>query len=183
MATQKKTTPKKKTAASTASRKKTSRPGASPRTAKAKSAPEEEVPHTPEEIEQFQQLLLEKRHEIIGDVDQMRLEALERNRQDSAGDLSNMPIHMADIGTDNYEQEFTLGLIESERKALRDIDIALKKIEEGTYGLCEGTGKVINRTRLLAKPEARYCIEYARLTEKKYVKTEEEIDSFLETPE
>jgi len=132
-----------------------------------------EDPLTPEEIEQIKQLLLEKRAELVGDVGHMNSEALDNNRQDGAGDLSNMPIHMADIGTDNYEQEFTLGLIESERKVLHDIDRALIKISQGNYGVCEGTGDQINRSRLEAKPEARYCIEYARKVESGLVRPED----------
>ena len=182
MATQKKTSTKKKTATKTAAKKKTTRPAAKKRTSKPK-APPEEAPLTPEEVTQFRQSLLEKRREIIGDVDHMRSEALESNRQESSGDLSNMPIHMADIGTDNYEQEFTLGLIESERKALSEIDHALRKIEQGSYGTCEETGKVINRARLEAKPEARYCIEYARMIEEGLVKPKEETNSAAATSE
>jgi DnaK suppressor protein len=131
-------------------------------------------PFTKKELEHFRQLLLEKRHELVGDVDHMGGGVLNGNRQDSTGELSNMPIHMADVGTDNYEQEFTLGLIESERKLLRDIDDALGKIDNGTYGICEGTGNSIDRSRLEAKPEARYSIEYARLIEKGLVRRREE---------
>jgi RNA polymerase-binding protein DksA len=145
-----------------------------PRRKKASAPPEDEPPLTPEEIAHFTQLLLEKRKELLGDLDHMQGEALDNNRQDSTGDLSNMPIHMADIGTDNYEQEFTLGLLESERKILREIDHALSKIQEGTYGTCEGTGTTIGRGRLEAKPEARYCVEYARMVEKGLVRPEEE---------
>ena len=124
-----------------------------------------EDPLSPEEIEDLKLLLLEKREELVGDVGHMNNEALDNSRQDGAGDLSNMPIHMADIGTDNYEQEFTLGLIESERKVLYDIDRALIKISQGNYGVCEVTGEQISRARPEAKPEARYCIEYARKVE------------------
>ena len=84
---------------------------------------------------------------------------------DASGDLSSMPIHMADIGTDNYEQEFALGLMESERKLLREIDEALGRIENQTYGVCEGTGKLIRKARLEAQPWAKYCVEYARMLE------------------
>jgi RNA polymerase-binding protein DksA len=91
--------------------------------------------------------------------------ALESNRQESSGELSSMPIHMADVGTDNYEQEFTLGLIESDRQTLKKIDRALKKIDEGGYGICEGTGEQIPRARLEAVPEARYTIDFARKLE------------------
>ena len=120
---------------------------------------------TASEIEHFQQMLLEKRREIVGDVNEMKDEALKKPRLDASGDLSSMPIHMADLGTDNYEQEFALGLMDGERKLLKEIDDALQRIEEGTYGICEGTGKPIPKARLEAQPWARYCIEYARMLE------------------
>jgi DnaK suppressor protein len=72
---------------------------------------------------------------------------------------------MADIGSDNYEQEFTLGLMDSERKLLKEIDDALQRVEQGIYGICEGTGKQIPKARLEAQPWARYCVEYARKLE------------------
>jgi RNA polymerase-binding protein DksA len=136
-----------------------------PRARKKPAPVEDEKPLVPDELDFFRQLLLQKRRQILGDVDHMR-GGEDNSRQESTGDLSSMPIHMADVGTDNYEQEFTLGLIESERKVLQDIDRALAKIAEGTYGLCEGTGRPIGRARLEAKPEARYCIDYARQMEK-----------------
>ena len=122
------------------------------------------------DLQTFRRLLLEKRAELVGDVNGMQDEVLRKNRQTAAGDLSSMPIHMADLGTDNYEQEFTLGLLASERQLLRDIDEALERIESRTYGVCLGTGKPITKARLKAKPWARYCIEYARLLEKGQVR-------------
>ncbi|MHC4073711.1 MAG: TraR/DksA family transcriptional regulator [Planctomycetota bacterium] len=101
-------------------------------------------------------------------------EALNKSRLDAAGDLSSMPIHMADIGTDNYEQEFALGLMDSERKLLREIDDALVRIEQKAYGVCEGTGKPIPKARLEAQPWARYCVEYARMLEQGLVTEREE---------
>ena len=125
-------------------------------------------------IEHFKQLLLQKRREIISNVYEMEGETLKKSRLDASGDLSSMPIHMADIGTDNYEQEFALGLMDSERKLLREIDDALQRTEQGTYGLCEGTGKQIGKARLEAQPWARYCVEYARMLEQGLVKGREE---------
>jgi DnaK suppressor protein len=170
----KKTTPKasadKKVAAK--ARPAPAKPVLAAKTKKSsKNSDEEHKALTDKDLEYFRQLLLEKRRELIGDVDHMRDGALQTNRQESTGELSTMPIHMADVGTDNYEQEFTLGLIESERKMLRDIDRALAKINEGGYGICEGTGQPIARSRLEARPEARYCIEYAREMEKGVIKT------------
>ncbi|NIP22430.1 MAG: TraR/DksA family transcriptional regulator [Phycisphaerae bacterium] len=103
----------------------------------------------------------------------MEDETLKKSRLDASGDLSSMPIHMADIGTDNYEQEFALGLMDSERKLLRETDDALQRIEQGTYGICEGTGKQIPKARLEAQPWARYCIEYARMLEQGLVRERE----------
>lgn len=122
---------------------------------------------SPEELDQFGELLLTKRHELTGTVNQLRDEALRKNRQDAAGDLSSMPIHMADLGSDNWEQEFTLGLLANENKLLREIDDALQRIEDKTYGVCLATNKPIQKTRLRAKPWAKYCIEYARELELK----------------
>jgi RNA polymerase-binding protein DksA len=120
---------------------------------------------TDAEIQSFRALLLQKRSQIVGDVNEMEDEALKKPRLDASGDLSSMPIHMADLGTDNYEQEFALGLMDSERKLLREIDDALGRIERGVYGICEGTGKPIPKARLRAQPWARYSVEYARMLE------------------
>ena len=120
---------------------------------------------TTADIEHFKQMLLEKRGEILANVNEMEDETLKKSRLDAAGDLSSMPIHMADIGSDNYEQEFTLGLMDSERKLLREIDDALQRIEQGIYGICKGTGKQIPKARLEAQPWARYCVEYAQMLE------------------
>jgi len=115
---------------------------------------------SPHDVEQFRFMLLEKRAEILGDVSTLHNEALDKDRRDAAGDLSSMPIHMADLGSDNYELEFTLGLIEGERVILREIDEALERIRQGTYGVCLATGKPIGKARLKAKPWAKYCYEY-----------------------
>ncbi|MBN2136950.1 MAG: TraR/DksA C4-type zinc finger protein [Sedimentisphaerales bacterium] len=122
----------------------------------------------------FRQLLLEKRKEILVNVTEFEDEALKKSRLDASGDLSSMPIHMADLATDNYEQEFALGLMDSEIKLLKEINDALGRIEQGIYGICEGTGSQIPKTRLEAKPWARYCVEYARMLEQGLVRDDQE---------
>ncbi len=96
------------------------------------------------------------------------MSSMEREALRSSGgsNLSTLPIHMADMGTDNYEQEFTLGLVEKDRNLLREINAALGKIQNGTFGICEGTGKPIGRPRLEAQPWARFSIEHARSLER-----------------
>ena len=130
---------------------------------------------TAAEIKYFKEILLVKRAEIVGDVTSIETETLKKSRLDAAGDLSSMPIHMADIGTDNFEQEFALGLMDSERKLLVEINDALKRINDGFYGICEGTGKPIPKVRLQAKPWAKYCIKYAIMVEQGLIKEGEKI--------
>src|SRR5256885_6327698 len=115
------------------------------------------------ELAHFRDLLLAKRRELVGDMSSMEREAL---RSATGTNLSNLPLHMADQGTDNYEQEFTLGLVEKDRQLLREINRALAKIQDGSYGICEGTGKPIGKPRLEFQPWAKYSIEYARQLEK-----------------
>ena len=114
------------------------------------------------EIKNFKAMLLAKLTEILGNVTSMETEALRRDRSD----LSNMPIHMADLGTDNSEIENILGLMDSERKILSEIYDALRRIEDGTYGICESRDEQIPKQRLDAIPWARYCVACATLMEK-----------------
>src|SRR4051812_15194374 len=91
----------------------------------------------PEELTQFRTTLVDLRARLRGDLNQMTDEALKRNQPDSGGNLSNMPLHMADVGTENFDQEFTLSLIENEQATLEQINDALGRIDRGTFGRCE----------------------------------------------
>lgn len=117
---------------------------------------------TRKDLLEYRAMLLEKRAEIVGDV-----KGMESARSASLDDLAHMPLHMADIGTDTFEQEFTLGLIESERRLLNEINQALHRMEDKTYGVCMASGQPIGKARLEFKPWAKYCIEVARLREKR----------------
>jgi RNA polymerase-binding transcription factor DksA len=113
------------------------------------------------ELNEYRDLLLLKRRQLIGDLHAMEDQAL----RSGGGNLSHMPIHMADIGTDTFDQDFTLSLAENERKQLREIDGALQRIQDSTYGVCQMTGKPIPKARLDAKPWAKYTVEAARIAE------------------
>ena len=121
-----------------------------------------------EEVAQFKKLLLSLRERLVGKVDVMQGETLKKSRQDASGDLSNVPIHMADVGTDNYERDIMIELIQNGEEGVRNIDTALEKIEEGAFGVCELCAKKINKERLKAVPYAKLCIDCQR---------EEEIDN------
>ena len=102
----------------------------------------------------------------MSDVNHMHDSALNQSATSASGDLSKIPYHMADVGTDNFEHEFTLGLIESEEEELREIDAALDRLKEGSFGICEECEKAIPKARLAVIPYARLCISCKQDEEK-----------------
>jgi RNA polymerase-binding protein DksA len=112
------------------------------------------------ELKEFRELLIKRRAMIHGDVTHMHESALKQTGPGS-GELSTMPFHMADVGTDNFEHEFVLGIIENEEEELRQIDAALDRIETKAYGTCD-CGKEIPKARLRAMPYAKLCIDCKR---------------------
>jgi len=125
------------------------------------------MPHTLKtaEIDSFRDVLLNLRARLRGDLSQMTDEALRRTQNETSGNLSNVPLHMADVGTENYDQEFTLGLIENEQDTLDQVQTALKRIDAGTFGKCEECGELIAKPRLQALPYTKHCIQCARKLE------------------
>jgi DnaK suppressor protein len=113
------------------------------------------------ELKVYKDRLLLLRARLRGDVHAMADSALKQTRSESSGDLSFMPIHMADLGTDNFEQEFTLSLMENEETTLAQIDAALERIEEGAYGNCAECEARIPKTRLNAIPYTPHCVKCA----------------------
>ncbi len=116
---------------------------------------------TKAELKAYKESLLSLRMRLRGDVSQMADAALSKNRTEGNGNLSSMPIHMADLGSDNFEQEFTLSLMETEEGTLERIEAALEHIEDGTYGVCEECGVKIPKKRLNAIPFAVMCVKCA----------------------
>ena len=110
------------------------------------------------ELEAYKARLVALRARIQGDVSAMTDAALSRSRSEAAGDLSAMPLHMADIGSDSFEQEQTLSFIQSDNSTLLLIEEALTRIKEGTYGTCEDCGKSIPKARLNVLPYTANCV-------------------------
>jgi RNA polymerase-binding transcription factor DksA len=113
------------------------------------------------EMKVYKERLLLLRARLRGDVNAMADAALNKTRAEASGDLSLMPIHMADVGTDNYEQEFTLSLLQKDEGTLDLLEAALERIEEGVYGTCQECGGRIPKTRLNAIPYTPYCVKCA----------------------
>jgi len=120
------------------------------------------------DVKTYKERLLSLRARLRGDVSQMAEATLKKSRSEANGDLSSMPIHMADIGSDNFEQEFTLSLMQSEEDTLEKIEASLERIEDGTYGQCEECGVKIPKTRLNAIPYAVLCVKCASRLEQGY---------------
>ncbi len=118
-----------------------------------------------EDLESYRDALQDLRSRLRGDLDQMTDEALRRNLVDGSSNLSNVPLHMADVGTENYDQEFTLGLIQNEQSTLELINEALGRLQKGEYGICGECGEPIAKPRLTAIPYTRHCIQCARKLE------------------
>lgn len=113
----------------------------------------------PEKYKRYYKLLVDLRDSLTEGIERHSEETLKRSAKDDAGDLSAYGQHMADAGTDTFDRDFALSMVASEQEALSEIDAAIKRIHDGTYGICEITGKPIAKERLLAVPFTRYSAE------------------------
>lgn len=119
------------------------------------------------DLERFKKLLEEFRKKTVGGLTHLEKDSLNLSQRDASGDLSGYSFHMADQATDNFDREFNLDLASNEQQVLNRIDEALRKIDEGTYGICEFCSKPISQKRLLAVPYAKLCIKCQEEEEKK----------------
>jgi RNA polymerase-binding transcription factor DksA len=129
----------------------------------AKAKPTDEQPPlktnlNTKELSFYKDLLLKLRDRIIDEISFLANDNLNRSQKDSAGDLSSYSFHMADQGTDNFDREFAASLLSSEQDVLYEIDEAIRRIEQGSYGICEISGKPIEKARLKVLPFARYSV-------------------------
>ncbi len=113
----------------------------------------------PEKYKRFHKLLIDLRTHLTEGIELHSEETLKRSAKDDAGDLSSYGQHMADAGTDTFDRDFALSLVSSEQEALAEIEAAINRIYDGTYGICEITGKPISKERLGAVPFTRYSTE------------------------
>lgn len=108
---------------------------------------------TKQQLDHFRELLTQRRERLASDLNMMQDEALKVTAQDNSSDS------VADTGTDNYEQDFTLGLIESEEVLAREVGDALVRVDNGTFGVCEVCQTPVPLARLEILPFARFCVE------------------------
>jgi RNA polymerase-binding transcription factor DksA len=132
---------------------------------------DEDIEKIPEKFRRYYKLLMDLRSHLTEGLSLHTEETLKRSSKDDSGDLSSYGQHMADAGTDTFDRDFALSLVSSEQEALTEIDAAIKRIHDGTYGICEVTAKPIAKERLLAVPFTRYSAEAQKEIEKNRMRT------------
>ncbi len=119
------------------------------------------------ELNVFRKLLLTQKINLAGGIQQIAKGASQSQR-DTAGDISTYTYHMADVASDTYDRELSLNIASTEQKVLYQIEEALKRVEDASYGRCLDCNKVIPQTRLRAVPYAALCIVCQQQRENKH---------------
>lgn len=127
--------------------------------AEKKNPTELEEEEIPQKWMKYYKLLLELRTHVSDEISLHTADTLKHSSRDDSGDLSSYGNHDADAGTDTFDRDFALSLMSNEQEALNEIEEAIMRIKDGSYGVCEVTGKPIPAARLVAVPFARYSVE------------------------
>jgi RNA polymerase-binding protein DksA len=113
---------------------------------------------TTDELQYFKRLLIERREELLRELEHFKNGDAANTIKDAAGENSSYSFHMADLGTDTNEREKAYYFATREGRLLYHLDQALERVETGNYGFCHNCGQAISRQRLEAVPHARLCI-------------------------
>ena len=124
------------------------------------------MPLNREQIKQFRQLLITERAKFVEEIKSIAKDASKSPRE-ASGDLSAYTVHMADMAADTYERELSMNIASSEQEVLYQIDDALKRLDDGSYGICQQCNQPISMSRLKAVPYASMCISCQRVKEQK----------------
>lgn len=116
--------------------------------------------YTPKDLASFRDQLLGLRGMLTGDIRHLQQEAFGINGEKASVDVE------ADAGSDSFYQEFSLELLQHDESALREIDDAIRRLDDGSFGRCEACESLITRERLRAVPYARNCVDCQRRTER-----------------
>ena len=119
------------------------------------------------ELAEFKKAILKKKDELLDEIKHISDDTLKKSQKEASGDIYGYTYHMADVATDTYDREFSLGIASSGREVLYELDDAIKRVEEGTFGICEGCKSMISKVRLRAVPSARFCVKCQEKKEKK----------------
>ena len=117
----------------------------------------ENYPFTEAELEHFKNLLLKKRKEAENELEAIK-KNIENHMDVDDADLSSITHHQGDIGSNMEEQDLNYQFLERTQRFIKQIDAALRRIEEGRYGICVSTGKPIEKGRLEIVPHTNYSV-------------------------
>ena len=119
------------------------------------------------ELKPFRDLLIKEKISLLEGMNHLTSETLKKSQRESSGDLSGYAYHMADMASDVYQRDFLLQLASGERELLFKIDEALKRVDDGEYGICLSCKKKISKIRLKTIPHAAHCHSCQEKEEKK----------------
>lgn len=122
---------------------------------------------TKKELLEFKKIISKRKEEVSKEIEHISDDTLKKSQKEASGDISGYTYHMADVATDNYDREFSLGLASNDRQVLYELDDAMKRIEDGSFGVCEDCNSIISKVRLKAVPYARLCIKCQEKREKR----------------
>jgi len=123
------------------------------------------------------QRLADERERLVGVRQTFDDEHLtDESESDSVGEISSYDQHQADMGTETFEREKDLSILEQVESELADVEHALRRLDDGTYGTCEVCGRVIPEERLEAVPNARLCLEHQAEAEREVRMAGERVD-------
>jgi DnaK suppressor protein len=111
------------------------------------------------DLDYFKEILLKKRDEVQKNLEYLKSVVLDSTTKEATGDHSSYSYHMADQGTDAMEREKAFLFASRDEKYIKQIDEALDRIKNGTYGICRVTGKLIGKERLEAVPTTTISVE------------------------
>lgn len=122
---------------------------------------------TKKQLDYFKEKLLSEKQKVLEGMDELQQSNLKQSISDSAGEISRYSYHLGDVASLSYGREFSMGLAERQQKYLEQIDEALQRIEEGSYGVCKVTGELIPVERLEEVPVAKYSVKGKEIMEKR----------------
>lgn len=154
--------------------------GFNPKAIKEQKIADIEDSQVPAKWKKYYKELRAMREQLINGLDLHTKETLHRSSQDDSGNLSNYSQHMADAGTENFDRDFALSLVSSEQEALQEIEAAIRRIINDSYGVCEITGEPIKKERLMAVPFTRYSLEGQRQLERNRTRKNDRSTTFAD---
>jgi DnaK suppressor protein len=122
---------------------------------------------TGQQLENHRRRLQEMANQHKSDLSRLRSSALRASGGEASGGISNAPLHLADLATDNSEQDVAIGLLQNQQETLNAILTALDRMDAGTFGYCENCGAEIPQARLKAMTYASRCVTCEQLREQK----------------